>query len=136
MKYLVQVRDDVEAGDEKLKELESEMKDWGIFDTDFCLGDILEDEDETNNPPPKKKIAEWPAVEGEETIAEYIGQYKKACLSRKALLKSTRERLEKDNPDPKVYEPLGFPFEFVSYEGLTSTNSKRPWVPWRRTCTL
>lgn len=55
MKYLVQVRDDVEAGDEKLKELESEMKDWGIFDTDFCLGDILEDEDETNNPPPKKK---------------------------------------------------------------------------------
>ena len=45
IKYLVQVRDDVEAGDEKLKELEQEMKDWGIYDTDFCLGDVIDDED-------------------------------------------------------------------------------------------
>ena len=45
LKYLVQVRDDVEAGDEKLRELKQEMKDWGIFDMDFCLGDVLGDDD-------------------------------------------------------------------------------------------
>lgn len=97
---MVQVRDDVEAGDEKLKLLEQEMKDWGIFDTDFCLGDVLMDEEEEKdeNKPnlPKKKLTEFPEVEGEETVIEYVGQYKKACLSKKALLKNTRERLEKD----------------------------------------
>ena len=99
MKYLVQVRDDVEAGDEKMKELEQEMKNWGIFDTDFCLGDIMVD-DEDNEPPEnqkkKTKLAEFPVLEGEESIVEYVGQYKKACLSKKALLKNTRDRLEKD----------------------------------------
>ena len=100
IKYLVQVRDDVEAGDEKLKELEQEMKDWGIYDTDFCLGDVIDDEDPegtSGDTKPKKKQVEFPVVEGEESITEYIGSYKKACLSKKALLKSTRERLEKDN---------------------------------------
>lgn len=97
VKYLVQVRDDVEAGDEKLKELEQEMKDWGIFDTDFSLGDALDEEEEKkDDPKPKTKMVEFPVVEGDETVVEYVGQYKKACLSRKALLKSTRERLEKD----------------------------------------
>ena len=91
----------MECGDEKLKELEQEMKDWGIFDTDFSLGDALDEDelDEKSNQPggqPKKKMVEFPVVEGEETVVEYVGQYKKACLSRKALLKNTRERLEKD----------------------------------------
>ena len=45
----------------------------------------------------QKKICEFPIVEGDESITEYIGQYKKSCLSKKALLKSTRERLERDN---------------------------------------
>ena len=94
------MRDDVEAGDEKLKQLEQEMRDWGIFDTDFCLGDVLNDDDEEkepeSKPQPKKKLTEFPVVEGEESVVEYVGQYKKACLSKKALLKSTRERLEKD----------------------------------------
>ena len=54
VKYLVQVRDDVEAGDEKMKELEQEMKNWVIFDTDFCLGDIMVDE-EDNEPPEERK---------------------------------------------------------------------------------
>ena len=98
MKYLVQVRDDVEAGDEKMKELEQEMKEWGIFVTDFCLGDIMVDDEDNDTPPPpkKNKLAEFPVVEGEESIVEYVGQYKKACLSKKALLKNTRDRLEKD----------------------------------------
>ena len=98
VKYLVQVRDDVEAGDEKLRELEQEMKDWGIFDTDFVLGDVLGDDDPADTPgdsKPKKKV-DYPALEGDETIVEYIGSYKKACLSKKALLKSVRERLERD----------------------------------------
>ena len=40
------MRDDVEVGDEKMKELEQEMKNWRIFDTDFCLGDIMADEED------------------------------------------------------------------------------------------
>eukprot|EP00435_Cladocopium_sp_Y103_P059672 s634_g21.t1 len=100
VKYLVQVRDDVEAGDEKLKQLEQEMKDWGIFDTDFSLGDVVDDDDSDSinaDTKPKKKMVDFPALEGEESLTEYIGSYKKQCLSKKALLKSTRERLEKDN---------------------------------------
>ena len=105
------MRDDVEAGDERLKELEQEMKDHGVFDTDFNLGDLLEEEDEKNGDDPKLpqkkvKMVEFPSVEGEESIVEYIGQYKKACLSRKALLKNTRERLDKDKAIG--YEILGF----------------------------
>ena len=109
VKYLVQVRDDVEAGDEKMKELEQEMKDWGIFDTDFCLGDIFEDDEADQgeaNQKPKKKLCEFPVLEGEESVVEYVGQYKKACLSKKALLKSTRDRLEKDQA--KGHERLHF----------------------------
>ena len=103
VKYLVQTRDDVEAGDERIKELESAMQEVGLFDTDFSLGDLMVDdgdEDPNNSPaanPKKKKLGEFPEVEGEESLPEYIGQYKRACLNRKALLKSTKERLDKDN---------------------------------------
>ena len=104
VKYLVQTRDDVEAGDERIKELETAMQEVGLFDTDFSLGDLFEDgdEDPNNSPvsagnPKKKKLGEFPEVEGEESLPEYIGQYKRACLNRKALLKSTKERLDKDN---------------------------------------
>ena len=115
MKYLVQVRDDVEAGDEKMKELEQEMKEWGIFDSDFCLGDIFDEEEpdqgDVNQQKAKKKLSEFPVLEGEESIVEYVGQYKKACLSKKALLKSTRERLEKDQS--KGHERLHFVSEVL-----------------------
>ena len=103
MKYLVQTRDDVESGDEKIKELESAMQEVGLFDTDFSLGDLMDDgdaEDSNTSPganPKKKNLGEFPDVEGEESLPEYIGQYKRACLNRKALLKSTKERLDKDN---------------------------------------
>ena len=103
VKYLVQTRDDVEAGDERIKELESAMQEVGLFDTDFSLGDLMVDdgdEDPNSSPaanPKKKKLGEFPEVEGEESLPEYIGQYKRACLNRKALLKSTKERLDKDN---------------------------------------
>ena len=115
VKYLVQVRDDVEAGDKKMKELEQEMKEWGIFDSDFCLGDIFDEEEpdqgDGNQQKAKKKLSEFPVLEGEESIVEYVGQYKKACLSKKALLKSTRERLEKDQS--KGHERLHFVSEVL-----------------------
>ncbi|CAL1138844.1 unnamed protein product [Cladocopium goreaui] len=112
LKFLVQTRDDVEAGDEKIKELESEMREIGLFDSEFSLGDVLDEgEDEQsaspNNGPKKKKLEEYPDVEGDESLPEYIGQYKRACLSRKALLKTTKERLEKDNVSPADYKLLG-----------------------------
>jgi len=101
MKYLVMVKDDVEAGDERMKEFEQELQDMGLFDTSFSLGDILEDEDQEpeevdDNPKKKRKLDEFPPIEGEKTLPEYLGQFKKACLTRKANLKSCKERLEKD----------------------------------------
>ena len=95
VKYLVQVKDDVEAGDEKMKELEQEMKDWGIFDTDFCLGDVFDDDEDTpgSETKPKKRICDWPVVEGEESVVEYVGAYKKARLSKKALIKKHQRQV-------------------------------------------
>lgn len=112
-KFLVQIRDDVEAGDERIRELESEMQNVGLFDSDFSLGDLLEEVEEgtntgappSGNPNKKKKLDEFPEVEGDETLTEYIGQYKRACLNKKALLKSTKERLEKDKATD--YQPFG-----------------------------
>ena len=100
-KFLVLVRDDVESAEEKLQELQQEMAQMGLLSSDFELGDIMEELDgetstETKPPTAKKRLAEYPAVEGEETIQEYLGQYRRAVLSRKALLKGARERLEKE----------------------------------------
>ena len=112
LKYLVQIRDDIEMGDEKMKELETEMREIGLYDTEFSVGDILEEvegpgatSETQDKAKQKKKLADFPVVEGEETVLEYIGQYKRACLNRKALLKSTKERLAKDNASG--YETLG-----------------------------
>lgn len=101
-KFLVLVRDDVESAEEKLQELQQEMAQMGLLNSDFELGDIMEElEGDSNSEqgkpvPGKKRLAEYPAVEGEETIQEYLGQYRRAILSRKALLKGARERLEKE----------------------------------------
>eukprot|EP00435_Cladocopium_sp_Y103_P021687 s270_g5.t1 len=46
LKFLVQIRDDVEAGDERIKELETMMNECGLFDADFSLGDLLDEGDE------------------------------------------------------------------------------------------
>ncbi|CAE7216447.1 unnamed protein product [Symbiodinium sp. CCMP2592] len=102
-KYLVLVRDDVESAEEKLQELQQEMAQMGLLSSDFELGDIMEEldgETTTDNSKPqpggKKRLAEYPTVEGEESIQEYLGQYRRAVLTRKALLKGARERLEKE----------------------------------------
>lgn len=95
----MQTRDEVEQGDEKLKEMESELQELGLYDSDFSLGDLMEEAAEEDSKPPeptKKKLPDFPVVEGEESVVEYVGQYKKQCLSKKALLKTTKERLEKD----------------------------------------
>lgn len=87
-KYLVQVKDEVEQGDEKMQELIQEMQDMGVFDSEFTLGDLMVD-DEEGEPQQvkedKKKIAEYPSVEGSESVAEYLGQYKKALLGKKSI---------------------------------------------------
>ena len=109
-KYLVLVRDDVESAEEKLQELQQELSDMGLFSSDFELGDVLQDldndgnEDEVNKNAVRKKVSEWPTIEGDESVAEYLGQYRRAVLSRKALLKNGKERLEKEGG--KGYECL------------------------------
>ena len=97
-KYLVLTKDEVEQGDEKLKELESELQEMGLYDSDFSLGDILEDPEEEQKAiePTKRRLPDFPTIEGEESVVEYVGQYKKQCVSRKALLKNVKERLDKD----------------------------------------
>lgn len=47
----------MEAGDEKIKELESEMKECGLYDSDFSLGDLLDEgeEESATTQPTKKK---------------------------------------------------------------------------------
>ena len=108
-KYLVQTRDEVEQGDEKMKELEVELEQMGLYDSDFSLGDVLDEPEDDSKPaaadPQKRRLPDFPQVEGDETVVEYIGQYKKACLTRKALLKTTKDRLERDKA--KGFETLG-----------------------------
>lgn len=52
---------------------------------DFCLSDIMveeKDNEPTENQKKQQKMAEFPVVEGDESIVEYVGQYKKACPSK------------------------------------------------------
>ena len=51
-KYLVLVKDDVEAGDERLKEFEQELQDMGLLDTQFSLGDLLDEGRSREHPRP------------------------------------------------------------------------------------
>ena len=110
-KYLVLVKDSVEGGSQRSKSLEQEMMAAGIFDSDFSLGDLIDLDDasegrgkgdDTNVS--RKKLVEFPDPEGSESLQEYIGQYKKAALNKKALFKATKERLTRD--ECKGFEPL------------------------------
>ena len=115
-KFLVLVRDDVESAEEKLQELQQEMVDMGLMSSDFELGDLLDDPDGSGSDggtgagtgggggAVRRKLEEFPQVEGDETLQEYLGQYRRAILSRKALVKVAKERLEKDQA--KGYEYL------------------------------
>ena len=110
LKYLVQTRDDVEAGDEKIKELESEMKECGLYDSDFSLGDLLdegEEESATTQPTKKKNWMTTLQLKEMRHWLNTLASYKRACLNKKAMLKSTKERLEKDNVNVAEYKLLG-----------------------------
>lgn len=141
-KYLAQTRDEVEQGDEKVKELEAELREIGLYDHDFSLGDILDEQDDSEKPEGTKKppkLPEFPVVEGEETVVEYVGQYKKACLNRKALLKSTKERLEKDQA--KGYENLfcnrkraDMILQNACFKKRTETRNKHQQFPGLQIC--
>ena len=100
LKFLVQTSDKVETGTSRTKSLEQELADSGLWDTEWSVGDVLGLDDATegmgegNNKP--TKLVEFPEPEGNETLQEYLGQYKKAALNKKAVLKATKERLVKD----------------------------------------
>ena len=137
-KYLVLVRDDVESAEEKLQELQQEMAQMGLLSSDFELGDIMEELDgetstDQSKPQPgsKKRLAEYPTVEGEETIQEYLGQYRRAILTRKALLKGARERLEKEGAKGHellacaVYALCNYVYLLI---GTCTRSYKRPFI--------
>ena len=112
LKYLVLVDDKVEAGDSRQRELEQEMAQSGIWDTDFQLGDLINLDDESEgkgggeHKEEKKRLPDFPVLEGSETLQEYLGQYKKACLNKKAALKAVKDKLLKDQA--KGHESLAF----------------------------
>ena len=101
IKYLVQTSDKIETGDSRTKSLEQELAESGLWDTEWSVGDVLGLDDSTegmaDNPSKPTKLSEYPEPEGNETLQEYLGQYKKAALNKKAVFKTTKERLVKDN---------------------------------------
>ena len=101
---LVQPRSQIPGTDERQGRdrhiANQELADSGLWDTEWSVGDVLGLDDATegmgegNNKP--TKLVEFPEPEGNETLQEYLGQYKKAALNKKAVLKATKERLVKD----------------------------------------
>ncbi|CAE7698977.1 PAB8, partial [Symbiodinium sp. CCMP2456] len=91
----------VETGTSRTKTLEQELAESGLWDTEWSVGDIigLDDTTEGANEGGNKpaKLVEFPEPEGSETLKEHLGQYKKAALNKECVLKSTKERLVKDN---------------------------------------
>eukprot|EP00439_Symbiodinium_sp_Y106_P009125 s9043_g1.t1 len=75
------------------------------------LGDLinLDDESEGKNTvetkETKARIPEFPAVDGPESLQEFLGQYKKACLNKKASFKAAKERTDLGELE-KVHGPL------------------------------
>ena len=105
-KYLVLVRDDVEDADEKFQEMTEELECMGLLNQSFSLGDVLDDEcgdavEEGRKQDEKKtKPATWPIVEGEETVQEFVGSYRKAVMSRKALFKGAKDKMDSSQLAP------------------------------------
>ena len=48
--------------------------------------------------PGKKKAVAFPSLEGEETVEEFVGKYKRQCISRKSLYRELLERFETEKP--------------------------------------
>ena len=95
------VKDTVEAGQSRTRSLEQEMQEAGVFDTEWSLGDLINLDDASegrgdSETTTRKKLPEWPEAEGTETLQEYLGQFKKAALNKKAVLKTTKDRLSKE----------------------------------------
>ena len=98
-----------------MQRLEQEIQECGLWDTEWSLGDLigLDDMNEGKVGPGggltentgRKKLVEFPPIEGGESLQEFLGQYKKCCLNKKATLKQTKERLTRDLA--KGYELLG-----------------------------
>ena len=73
---------------------------------DMGVGDAfeVEDDDPDNEEPEKEKKkrgggagSALPVLEGPETVEGFLMKFKKACLSKRSLLKEVRDRLESEN---------------------------------------
>ena len=97
-------------GEEKLREIEEIMNGAGAFNENFDLtiGDIMvdEDDDDGSAPPPEgeptkppKKVANpFPNVDGEETMEQFVGKYKKTMLSRRGVFRTLHDQWTAANP--------------------------------------
>ena len=67
------------------------------------VGDMLSDE-ESSSPAPKSKKpvvnagAPFPTLEGNETVAQFVAKYKKACLSRRSAYNEVLEKVGAETP--------------------------------------
>ena len=77
------------------------MIDWCIgtfnenFDMSLGIGDLmLEDEEDRPEGKPKPKVVgALPELEGEETVADYLAKFKRACLGKKQQHRDLLEKL-------------------------------------------
>lgn len=76
------------------------------FDISLGVGDLmLEDEDEKplDGNAKKKNLAALPEIDGDESLADYLSKFKRACLGKKTLLRDVEDRLREDQV--KGHEP-------------------------------
>ena len=76
------------------------------FDMSLGVGDLmLEDEDDKvpEGNTKKKNPASLPELDGEESLGDYLSRFKRACLSKKTVLRDVEERLREDQV--KGHEP-------------------------------
>ena len=69
------------------------------FDMNLGVGDLmLEDEEEkpVDGSGKKKTIGALPEIEGEESVADYLTKFKRACLSKKTQLRDLEDKLKED----------------------------------------
>ena len=70
------------------------------FDLSLGVGDLMLDEEDEKSQDPggKKKVqpGTLPEIDGEETVAEYVAKFKRACLAKKNIYRDVMDKLVED----------------------------------------
>ena len=93
----------MESGETGEKSLEQQMNELGVWDTEWTVGDIISLDDHTADrsnaqsaPSHVSNCLNTESLKGRRPSRITSGNAKKACLTRKATLKTIKDRLCKD----------------------------------------